>query len=146
MSENIWDTAQEVETAIIRWSEEGTKKPFVGKVVEGIVLTRKTQPNMRSNTPGAESVFYEVATADGTKGFFAPTILDSRLKECHGYIVRIECTGQIKTGSGNLATNFSVRRIKNTAENRTKVGLEMVGEEVARDTAPEAHEDLDVQF
>ena len=146
MSAEIWKEAEEVETTIIRWSEEGTKKPFVGKVVEGILLTRKTQPNMRSNTPGAESIFYEVATADGTKGFFSPTILDRKLKECHGFIVRIECTGQIKTGSGNLATNFSVRRYKNTAENRTKVGLEMVGEEIGKDEKGEDDLAGDIPF
>ena len=132
MSQEKWSEAEEVETEIIKWSDEN-KKPFVGKVVEGIVLSRKTQPNMRSNIPGAESVFYELATADGTKGFFGLSILDRKLKQCHGYIVRIECTGQVKTGAGNLATDFSVRRYENTPENRTKVGIEMVGEEVGKD-------------
>ena len=131
MTQDPWAEAPEIETEIIKWSDEN-KKPFVGKIIEGIVLSRKTQPNTRSNTPGAESIFYELQTAEGAKGFFSPAILDRKLREQHGKIVRIECTGQVKTQSGNLATNFSVRALPNTVEHRTILGIS-VGEEVGKD-------------
>ena len=145
MSQEIWEGAQEIETTIIKWSDEN-KNPFIGKIVEGIVLSRKTQPNTRSNTPGAESVFYELHTAEGVKGFFAPTILDRKLKDQHGKIVRVECTGKVKVQSGNWATTFSVRALPNTETNRTALGLNALGEEIGKDEKGEDHDDLDVAF
>ena len=145
MTQDIWDTAAEVETQMVKFSDEN-KKPIVGKKIEGVLISRKTQPNTRSNTPGAESVFYEIFTAEGVKGFFAPTILDRKLKDCHGKIVRVEATGSVKVASGNMAHTFSVRALPNTPENRTLLGLNALGEEVGKDEKGEDDITGDIPF
>ena len=145
MSQDIWKEAQEIETQIIKFSTEN-KEPIVGKVVEGVLISRKTQPNTRSNMPGAESVFYTLATSEGEKGFFAPKILDRKLDGQKGKIVRIEVLGKVKTQSGNWAHTFSVRALPNSSENRTLLGLNALGEEVGKDEKVEDHDDLDVAF
>lgn len=136
MTQDPWSEATEIESERIQWSTEA-KEPLVGKVVEGIVLSRKTQPNVKSNSPGAESITYELYTAEGLKWFFATAILDRKLENQKGKLVRIEVTGKVKTQKGNWAHTFSVRSMPNTIENRTAVGISVLGEEIGKDEKPE---------
>lgn len=128
-----WKDAEEIESERIRWTDEETKKPLVGQKIEGILLSKKIQPNPRSNTPGATSTVYEVYTEEGTKWFFGTTVLDRKLESLKGKIVRIECTGSQKSQKGNMVTMFSVRALPNTQEYRTILGIDSAGEEVGKD-------------
>lgn len=143
MTTDIWNEAQEIESERVRWTEEETLKPIIGQKVEGILLSKKIQPNPRSDSPGASSTVYEIATTQGTKWFYGMAILDRKLEGQKGRIVRIEVTGQTKTQKGNMATTFSVRVLPNNAENRMKLGLDAVGEEVGKDEKPEDGVDPD---
>lgn len=106
-----WDNVESVETDLIKFEE-------VGKVVVGVLLSvRATQ------TKFGESPFYKIMTVDGEAGFFASALLDDKLSNQIGKIVRIEFVETKPSSKGNDAKIFDVKALEDTEENRNKVGL-----------------------
>ena len=142
MSHEIWKEAQEIDTEVIKWSDEN-KKPYVGKIIEGIVVAKKIQQNPQN---GNDSHFYEMMTATGKKGFFPTVVLDDKIKDQHGKIVRIELTGSHKSSKGNTVFDYSVRALPNTEANRTALGIKIEGEEIGKDEKGEDDLAGDIPF
>jgi len=108
---NPWEGVESVETDIIKFET-------VGKVVVGVLLSRTMK-----KTKFGESPFYEILTAEGNSAFFASGILDDKLKNQLGKIVRVEFTETSPSSKGNDAKLFDVKAMADTPENRTVVGL-----------------------
>lgn len=106
-----WDDVESVETDVIKFEQ-------VGKVVVGVLLSVKNV-----DTKFGESPFYKILTAEGEAGFFASAMLDDKLSNQVGKIVRIEFTETKPSNKGNDAKLFDVKAMEDTEENRTKVGL-----------------------
>lgn len=107
-----WDEVESVETNLIKFEE-------VGKTVVGVLLSRK-----ETETKFGESPFYKVLTTDGESGFFASALLDDKLSNQVGKIVRIQFTETKPSNKGNDAKIFDVKAMEDTEENRAKVGLD----------------------
>ena len=108
---NAWDAVESVETSIVKFET-------IGKTVVGVLLSRKL-----ASTKFGESPFYKVMTADGETGFFASGILDDKLANQIGQIVRVEFSATSPSTKGNDAKLFDVKAMPDSPENRIKVGL-----------------------
>lgn len=107
-----WDEVKSVETDIIKFEE-------VGETRVGVLLSRKM-----ADTKFGESPFYKILLADGKEGgFFASALLDDKLINQVGKIVRIEFSETKPSNKGNDAKLFDVKALEDTDENRTRVGL-----------------------
>lgn len=110
-STNPWDNVESVETDIVKFET-------VGKVVVGVLLSRKM-----TNTKFGESPFYKIMTNEGEAGFFASGLLDDKLTNQVGKIVRVEFTSTTPSNKGNDAKIFDVKALPDTPENRVIVGI-----------------------
>jgi hypothetical protein len=63
-------------------------------------------------------------TAEGEAAFFSSGLLDDKLANQVGKIVRIEFTETKPSSKGNDAKIFDVKALEDNEENRVKVGLE----------------------
>ena len=115
MSENTkspWDSVESVETDMIKFET-------VGKVVVGVLLSRKMV-----DTKFGESPVYKIMTPEGEAAFFASGLLDDKLSNQEGKIVRIEFSETKPSNKGNDAKIFDVKALPDTEENRVLVGLD----------------------
>jgi hypothetical protein len=110
-STNPWDNVESVETDIVKFD-------VVGKVVVGVLLSRK-----ETTTKFGVSPFYKVLTSEGETGFFASGLLDDKLANQVGKIVRVEFTSTTPSNKGNDAKIFDVKALPDTPENRVMVGM-----------------------
>lgn len=86
-------------------SGELTKFETPNTVVYGILKNYKVQ-----KTPKGEGHVYEVETKNGIAAFFAPTLLQDKLKEIEiGRMVKITYLGMKKGNSGNEYKTFEVK-------------------------------------
>lgn len=104
---------KEIETGQLqKWSEIGT-------VVEGILV--RYEPKQTTNGPGH---LYEVKTKDGIVPFFAPTILQKKLRNVAiGSIVKITYTKLGKNMAGQDLKDFTVSVAPATEENLAQLGI-----------------------
>lgn len=73
----------------------------VGDTIEGVLVARRSGK--------FDNVIYDIETKQGLKTVFGTAILDSRMETVViNKPVKIEFTGEVKTGTGRLARNFRV--------------------------------------
>ena len=88
-------------------SGELTKFETPNTTVYGILKNYKVQ-----KTPKGEGHVYEVETKNGIAAFFAPTLLQDKLKDIAiGRMVKITFLGMKKGNSGNEYKTFEVKKI-----------------------------------
>lgn len=91
----------------------------VGIQIVGILKSYKEQ-----NTANGIGHVYEVQTKDGLSAFFAPSLLQKKLKQVKiGNIVRITYTEVTKTAAGNPLKHFKVGNCPATEANLNAFGL-----------------------
>lgn len=94
----------------------------VGKTIEGILVSYKSQPD-KGKGPGH---VYEVKTKGGVAAFFAPSLLHKKLSGIQvGSIVKIVYTEMTKTANGNTLKHFTVQHAPATEANLKAIGVEM---------------------
>ena len=114
-SKNVWDEAQDESGALVAFND-------IGDSLVAILLERTLKPSKFN--PGTMTGFYEAWSAEGKSNFFPTEPLDDQLKRAVGKIVRIELVELKPSTKGNPIKVFEVKSLPNTAENRTKCGLD----------------------
>jgi len=114
---------QEIVTGeLIKWSDKGDDKI----AVKGILKNREEK-----DTSNGVGYLYEVRTKEGVVPFFAPSMLEKKLKEVPvGDVVSIVQQPTTQTKVGNDLKNFSVAHGPANEENLSSVGLEATLAEV----------------
>jgi len=100
---------------LVKWKEIGT-------VVEGLLVNHE-----KRNTANGIGHVYEIRTKDGIVPFFAPQLLQKKLRDIPtGSIVRIEYTKETKTGGGNTLKHFSVGHALGSEDNLKALGIDVM--------------------
>ena len=109
------DYTKVVDGELLKWTEIGT-------VVEGVLANYETK-----NTANGIGHVYEIRTKDGITPFFAPQLLQKKLRDIPvGQIVRVEYVKESKTQAGNTLKHFDVGHALATPEILKTLGIELM--------------------